>query len=146
MATQKLFSVTVMFKEEDFPFENKKKEMFSVETEFAGFNLQCGMSRRRNPSMSQINEQRTFAKCLSLQKIFLAKRLLLQNKLFLKSYISSRNRKFLDIPWLWELFTGENLTTAEAKSPFTSAISTKTTPADTNKRTERHKKRRIKRQ
>ena len=25
MATQKLFSVTVMFKEEDFPFENKKK-------------------------------------------------------------------------------------------------------------------------
>ena len=87
MATQKLFSVTVMFKEEDFPFENKKKEMFSVETEFAGFNLQCGMSRRRNPSMNQINEQRTFAKCLSLQKIFLAKRLLLQNKLFLKSYI-----------------------------------------------------------
>ena len=61
--------------------------MFSVETEFAGFNLQCGMSRRRNPSMNQINEQRTFAKCLSLQKIFLAKRLLLQNKLFLKSYI-----------------------------------------------------------
>ena len=87
MATQKLFSVTVMFKEEDFPFEIKKKEMFSVETEFAGFNLQCGMSRRRNPSMNQINEQRTFAKCLSLQKIFLAKRLLLQNKLFLKSYI-----------------------------------------------------------
>ena len=32
MATQKLFSVTVMFEEEDFPFENKKKEMFSVET------------------------------------------------------------------------------------------------------------------
>ena len=72
--------------------------------------------------------------------------LLLPNILFLKSYISSRNRKFLDIPWLWELFTGENLTTAEAKSLFTSAIRTKTTPADTNKRTERHKRRRLKRQ
>ena len=50
--------------------------------------------------MNQINEQITFGKSPSMQKkkIFFAKRLLLPNKLLLKSYIFSGNLKFVDIP------------------------------------------------
>ena len=48
--------------------------------------------------MNQINEQITFGKSPSMQKIFFAKRLLLPNKLLLKSYIFSGNQKFVDIP------------------------------------------------
>ena len=65
--------------------------------------------------MNQINDQRTFAKSLSLQKIFIAKRLLLPNKLLLKSYISNRNRKFVDIPDVGSYLLEKNLTTTEAK-------------------------------
>ena len=59
--------------------------------------------------MNQINEQITFGKSASMQKIFFAKRLLLPNKLLLKSYIFSGNLKFVDIPCRWELFVKEKV-------------------------------------
>ena len=61
--------------------------------------------------MNQIDEQRTFAKSLSLQKIFIAKLLFLRITYFSKPKPPLRQ-----------------------KSNFTSAINTKTTPADTNKK------------
>ena len=55
-------------------------------------------------------------------------------KLLVKSYISSKNRKFPDIPWPWKLFSLEKVNHNRKNSYFTNAINTKTTPTDTNKK------------
>ena len=132
-------------KKEDFPFENspkiKKKVNFLIKDKVRRFEF-VKWTESLKKSMNEPDQ--TFAKSLSLQKIFIAKRLLPPNKLFLKSYISSRNRTFLDIlPDVesYLLVRRKIRSQLGRKSNFISAINTKATPADTNKKTERHNKR-----
>ena len=72
-------------------------------------------------------------KILSFQKIFLPTRLLFPIKLLVCSYLSSKNRKFVDIPRQGYLLEKKSTTTEEIFN-FTSAINTETTPVDTNKK------------
>ena len=72
-------------------------------------------------------------KILSFQKIFLPTRLLFPIKLLVCSYLSSKNRKFVDIHRQSYLLEKKSTTTEEIFN-FTSAINTETTPADTNKK------------
>ena len=85
--------------------------------------------------MNQIDEQRTFAKSFSLQKIFIPKLLFLRITYFSKATYLAGIADLSIFPDVGSYLLEKKLTITEAvKSNFTSAINTKTTPADTNKK------------